>query len=454
MASHYDAAIVGFGAAGSFLAGLLAKDKKKVVLIERDRTNFGGSCPNKACIPTKFLLHLAKLCPDGDRSFPDNAVRYASAVEEKNRLTAGLRQGSYDSLASSGVDIEVGNGSFVDSHTLRIDRDGGTGTVTADAIFLDTGSRSVMPDIPGLADCPRVYDSTSLIDEKALPKQLVIIGGGYIGIEFAGIYRNFGSEVTILQRGPAIVPREDDDMRKAITDRIGDMGIRLRTGASVVAVRNRDDAAEVVVERDSGDEVLRADAVLVATGRVPVTDGLSPEKAGLSLTDKGGIRVDTRLRTDAPHIYVMGDAAGAMQFTYIASDDARIAYDNHYGEAKRTTENRGAVPFCTFFDPTFSRVGLTEGQAREKGIDYSVHSAAASAVAKAKLLGRGKPVGLMKGIVDKTTNRLVGVHLFCEESHEMITVAKVAIDAGLDYRMLRDLVIPHPTMNEAYNTFL
>ncbi len=450
MAEHYDAAVIGFGKAGKTMAEKLAGMGKKVLMAERSDQMYGGSCPNVACLPTKLLL-LSKLCSAEERSFAEKASRYADAIAEKQRFTAKQRQSNYNRLAKAGVTIVTGQASFADSHRIDIACETGSQQATADYFFINAGSRPFIPDIPGLKNCRNAYTSESLLNRSELPKRLLILGGGYIGLEFAGIYRNFGSEVTILQDGKTFLPREDEEIAQAILTRLGDMGVRFQPGAKVKEVRENNGEVEAVGEIDGQKQSWRCDAILVATGRRPNTQDLHVEKAGVTLTPKSGILTDKHLRTAAPHIFAMGNIVGGMLFTYISLDDFRIVYDCLFGESKRTTENRGAVPFSTFFDPSFSRVGVTEREAREQGREIKVFRAPASVVPKANVLGRGQPVGLLKAVVDKETDRLLGVHLFCEESHEPIHLAKLAIDANMPYTVLRDMIISHPTMCEAYN---
>lgn len=461
---HYDAAIIGFGKGGKTLAGALAAAGKDVAVIEQSPRMYGGTCINVACIPTKTLVHAAALSQAQGGTFAERAARYAAAIDEKDRVTGMLRGKNYHKIADlPNVDVIDGRASFVDATHLVIEpaaaADAAADATTdataaapqqieADRIFINTGARPFVPPIPGI-DSPRVFVSETLLDLRDLPKRFVIIGGGYIGLEFASLYANFGSQVTVVQDTEEFIPREDAAIAVSVLASLENRGIRVVRSARVVRIDREAAQDAVVVEVAGTEERIPADAVLVATGRRPNVEGLALDAAGVELTERGAVRADEHLRTTAPNIHAMGDVVGGLQFTYISLDDFRIVKDDLLGEGARTTENRGAVPYSVFLDPPFSRVGMTEQEARDAGFAVNVAELPAAAIPKAQLLG--KPVGLLKAVVDADTNRLLGVHLFCEESHEMINTAKLAIDVGLPYQTLRDAIYTHPTMSEAFN---
>lgn len=455
---HYDAAIIGFGKGGKTLAGALAAAGQSVAVIEQSPRMYGGTCINVACIPTKTLVHAAALSQAQGGTFAERAARYAAAIDEKDRVTGMLRGKNYHKLADApNVDVIDGRASFVDATHLAIEPTAAADApaapaepqrIEADRIFVNTGARPFVPPIPGV-DSPRVFVSETLLDLRDLPERFVIIGGGYIGLEFASMYANFGSQVTVLQDTEQFIPREDAAIASAVLASLEDRGIRIVRSARVVRIDHEAAQDDVVVEVAGTEERIPADAVLVATGRRPNVEGLGLERAGVELTERGAVRTDEHLRTTAPNIHAMGDVVGGLQFTYISLDDFRIVKDDLLGDGARTTENRGAVPYSVFLDPPFSRVGMTEQEARDAGFSVKLAELPAAAIPKAQVLG--KPVGLLKAVVDADTDRLLGVHLFCEESHEMINTAKLAIDAGLPYQTLRDAVYTHPTMSEAFN---
>lgn len=451
---HYDAAIIGFGKGGKTLAGALAAAGQSVAMIEQSSRMYGGTCINVACIPTKTLVNAAALSQAQGGTFAERAVRYANAIDEKDLVTGMLRGKNYHKIADlPNVDVINGRASFVDATHLTIDPTGTNGEtapqhIKAERIFINTGARPFVPPIPGI-DSPRVFFSETLLDLRELPERFTVIGGGYIGLEFASMYANFGSQITVVQDTEEFIPREDAAIAASVLASLENRGIRVVRGARVTRIENEEAQVVVVADVAGGEERVPADAVLVATGRRPNVEGLELEAAGVQLTERGAVRTNERLRTTADNIWAMGDVVGGLQFTYISLDDFRIVKDALLGEGVRTTENRGAIPYSVFLDPPFSRVGLTEQEARDAGFNVKLAELPAAAIPKAQLLG--KPVGLLKAVVDADTDRVLGVHLFCEESYEMINTAKLAIDAGLPYQTLRDAIYTHPTMSEAYN---
>ena len=445
-----DAAVIGFGKGGKTLAGALAAAGKTVALVEKSPKMYGGTCINVACIPTKSLVHSAALSAAQGGTFSERAARYATAIDEKDRVTGLLRSKNYRKLADlPNVEVVDGAASFADATHLTVAKPDGTReTIEAAQAFINTGARPFVPPIPGV-DGPRVHVSETLLDVRTLPERLVIIGGGYIGMEFASMYANFGSRVTVVQNEDAFLPREDAEIAAAVLDSVEGRGIQVIRGAGVRRIDDEADQAVVTVEISGAEEHLPADAVLVATGRRPNVDGLNLEAAGVELTERGAVRTDEHLRTTAPNIWALGDVAGGLQFTYISLDDSRIVKADVLDDGARTTANRGTVPYSVFLDPPFSRAGMTEQEARDAGFDVKVAKLPAAAIPKAQLLQ--KPTGLLKAVVDAGTGRILGAHLFCEESYEMINTIKLAMDAGLPYQVLRDAVYTHPTMSEAFN---
>lgn len=445
-----DAAVIGFGKGGKTLAGAFAAAGKTVALVEKSPKMYGGTCINVACIPTKSLVHSAALSAAQGGTFSERAARYATAVDEKDRVTGLLRSKNYRKLADlPNVEVVDGTASFADATHLTVAKPDGTReTIETAQAFINTGARPFVPPIPGV-DGPRVHVSETLLDVRTLPERLVIIGGGYIGMEFASMYANFGSQVTVVQNEDAFLPREDAEIAAAVLDSVEGRGIRVIRGAGVRRIDDEADQAVVTVEISGAEERLPADAVLVATGRRPNVDGLNLEAAGVELTERGAVRTDEHLRTTAPNIWALGDVAGGLQFTYISLDDSRIVKADVLGDGARTTANRGTVPYSVFLDPPLSRAGMTEQEARAAGFDVKVAKLPAAAIPKAQLLQ--KPTGLLKAVVDAGTGRILGAHLFCEESYEMINTIKLAMDAGLPYQVLRDAVYTHPTMSEAFN---
>lgn len=447
---HVDAVVIGFGKGGKTLAAALAQAGQQVVVVERSSQMYGGTCINVACIPTKALVNDAAASAARGGAFEEKAERYRAAVERKDDLTAMLRGKNYHKLADHpNVTVLTGEASFVGPRRVAVVSDGAREELEAERVFINTGARPFVPPIPGLVKCKRAYVSETMLALKALPRRLAVIGGGYIGMEFASMYANFGSQVVIIQDGADFLPREDEEVARAVLERLEARGIRVVRSATVREVLDGAEAAVLSVETEGGLERLEADAVLVATGRRPNVEGLHPEVAGVALTPRGAVQTDEHLRTTAPGVWALGDVTGGLQFTYLSLDDYRIVRSDVLGDGLRTTQNRGAIPYSVFMDPPLSCVGLTEKEAREMGLEVKTGSLQVSAIPRAHVVQN--PIGMLKAVVDVRTGHILGAHLFCEDSHEIINQIKLAMDAGLPYTALRDAVYTHPTMSEALN---
>ena len=448
--TKYDAVIIGFGKGGKTMAGALGAAGKKVALIEKSDRMYGGTCINVGCIPTKSLVYRAGLAAAKGGSFEEKAAAYKAAMEQKEDLTARLRGKNYQKLDSNpNITVIDGTASFQSPHVVEVEKDGRTFQVEGEQIFINTGSSAFIPPIEGLKGNPYVYTSEGLLNLTRLPARLVIIGGGYIGVEFSSIYASFGSKVTILQDGDIFLPREDEEIAGAVRESLESRGIRVMTGVKVKALEQAGGKALVAVDNGKEVQKLEAEAVLVATGRRPNTAGLNLEAAGVEIGPRGGIVTDDSLTTTAPHIYAMGDVRGGLQFTYISLDDFRIVKSKVLGDGSYTLKERGAVPYSVFLIPPFSRVGLSEKEAVEKGYKVKVARLAAAAIPKAQVLEQ--PAGLLKAVIDEETGLILGAHLFCQESYEMINMIKLAMDAKVPYQVLGDTIYTHPTMSEAFN---
>ena len=441
--TKYDAVIIGFGKGGKTMAGALGAAGKKVALIEKSDRMYGGTCINVGCIPTKSLVYRAGLAAAKGGSFEEKAAAYKAAMEQKEDLTARRRGKNYQKLDSNpNITVIDGTASFQSPHVVEVEKDGKTFQVEGEQIFINTGSSAFIPPIEGLKGNPYVYTSEGLLNLTELPSRLVIIGGGYIGVEFSSIYASFGSKVTILQDGDIFLPREDEEIAGAVRESLESRGIRVMTGVKVKALEQAEGKALVAVDNGKEVQKLEAEAVLVATGRRPNTAGLNLEAAGVEIGPRGGIVTDDSLTTTAPHIYAMGDVRGGLQFTYISLDDFRIVKSKVLGDGSYTLKERGAVPYSVFLIPPFSRVGLSEKEAVEKGYKVKVARLAAAAIPKAQVLEQ--PAGLLKAVIDEETGLILGAHLFCQESYEMINMIKLAMDAKVPYQVLRDTIYTHP----------
>mgnify|MGYP002601434131 CR=1 FL=1 len=446
---HYDVIIIGGGPGGTTAAKELAAGGKKVAIIE-DK-HWGGTCLNCGCIPTKTLVYEAhkSLCR-GERSFEEKAADYRRAIARKNEVTGFLRGKNYAMLADrDNVDVITGTASFVSPHEVEVKTADKTLLLSGERIFINPGGETVIPPIEGVRENPRVYTSTTMLELEDLPRRLVILGGGYIALEFASFYAEFGSRVTILERGSRFLAREDADVADSVRKALENKGVTIITGASASAVRDAGDEAEVRFILDGTEQALPADAILLATGRRPLTAGLNLEAAGVKTTEQGAIAVDERLQTSVPHIWALGDVKGVPQFTYISLDDFRIVRDALYGEGKRVASDRDPA-YTVFMDPPLGRVGLTEQAARDKNLDIKVAVLPAAAIPRLM----GETTGMLKAVVDAKTGAILGCALHCADAGEMINVVETAIRAGKGYTFLRDMIYTHPSMTEALNDLL
>lgn len=449
---HYDAIIIGFGKGGKTLAGRLAAAGKTVALAEMDSGMYGGTCPNVGCIPSKFLIEKAAKA-NLTAAAKERSAYYRQAILDKRTLTGALRKVNFDKLDKmEQVTIYNGRARFTGPHTVEVigTSSGETVLLESGQIFINTGSTPFLPPIEGIGSTPGVYTSAQLLDLEVLPERLVIIGGGYIGLEFASMYAGFGSQVTVLQNEAAFLPREDEDIAAAIRDLLEKKGIRFLMGTQAKGIEPGSHGGPCVTADQDGQTVqLDADAVLVATGRIPNTAGLGCEAAGVELTSRGAVKVDEGMRTSAPGIWAMGDVTGGRQHTYLSLDDSRVVWSQLFGDGSHTVASRGSIPYSVFLSTPYSRVGLNEQEARDAGLPVQIFRLPASAIPKAKVLGAAG--GVLKAVVHGETGRILGAMLLCPESYEMVNVVKLAMDLDADYTVLRDQIFTHPTMTEALN---
>lgn len=447
---RYDAIIIGFGKGGKTLASALAASGKQVAVVEGSEKMYGGTCINVGCIPSKSLVHRAEQSVIQGGDFEKKARRYTEAIHEKARLTEMLRKKNYDKLNNNpNITVLTGTASFLNEQQIIVHLADHTEELEAKQIFINTGALPFIPPIEGLSNSRYVYKSETLLELETLPKRLVIIGGGYIGMEFASIYANFGSQVTVIQDGSLFLPREDEEIAQEVLRNLTNRGVEVMLSTTIRSIEDEGGFAIITLQTESDSKTIAADAILVATGRRPNVEGLHLEAAGVELTTRGAVKTDKQLRTTSPHIWAMGDVVGGLQFTYISLDDYRIVASQLLKDGKRNLENRGAVPYSVFFSPPFSRVGLSEKEAQEQGYEVKIARLPAAAIPKAQILGQ--PIGLLKAVIDAKTNCILGAHLFCAESHEMINLIKLAMDANVSYTVLRDSIFTHPTMSEGLN---
>ena len=449
----FDVIIIGFGKGGKTLAAEFAKRGQKIAIIERSDKMYGGTCINIGCIPTKTLVHQAKMASAlKDATFEERSEFYRNAVSVKESVTSALRNKNYHNLADNpNVTVYTGIGSFVSADVVAVRTATEEIRLTSKQIIINTGAETVIPPIEGIAGNPFVYTSTSIMELADLPRRLVIIGGGYIGLEFASMYASFGSQVTVLESYPELIAREDRDIAASVKETLEKKGIVFRMNAKVQSVNRVEDKAIVTFADSQTNEVfvLEADAVLLATGRRPNTKDLNLEVAGVEVDVRGAIIVDEYLKTTNPNIRAVGDVKGGLQFTYISLDDYRIVREDLFGDKERRTGDRNPVSYSVFIDPPLSRIGLNEEEARRQNRDIIVKKLPVMAIPRAKTLGETD--GLLKAIIDKNTGKILGCVLFAPDSGEVINTVAVAMKTGQDYTFLRDFIFTHPSMSEALN---
>jgi pyruvate/2-oxoglutarate dehydrogenase complex dihydrolipoamide dehydrogenase (E3) component len=365
--------------------------------------------------------------------------------DRKRQMVNDLIEVHRGRYAASGADLIMGEGRFIAPKTLEVQADDGSVQLIAgDRIFLNTGTRAAVPEIPGMA-AAQPLTHVEALELDHLPEHLIIIGGGYVGLEFAQAIRRFGSRVTIVQRRSQLAPREDSDVAEAVLHLFADEGIDVLLNSEPLDISGHSGSQVVVrVQTPEGIRTNEGSDILVATGRVPNTAGIGLDLAGVELDDRGYVKVNDRLETTAPDVLAMGDCAGSPQFTHIAYDDFRIVRDNLNG-GNRTTRDR-LVPYCTFTDPEIGRIGLNEAEAQQSGVSYRLARIPAAAVLRTRTLSETR--GFLKALVATDSDRILGFTAFCTGAGELIGVVQVAMMAGLPYTALRDATLLHPTMAE------
>ena len=448
----YDVIIIGFGKAGKTLAGFLAGKGQNVALIEESDKMYGGTCINVGCIPSKSLVNSVERLENKDLStFTERKDYYEKSVDKKEALITALRGKNYEMLASKeNIDIYNGKGSFVSNKIVNIEKNGENIQIEGEKIFINTGSETIIPNIKGLKESKNILTSKSLMELKELPRKLVIIGAGYIGLEFASTYAGFGSEVVIIDASDDILKREEKEAADRVKKILEAKGVTFYLNSKVEEIFDDENDSSIAISNGNGEIIqFNGDKILVAIGRKANTQGLELEKAGVQVDERGNIIVNEKLETTAPNIWALGDVKGGLQFTYISLDDFRIIRDNVYGNGNRSLNDRNVVPYTTFLSTPLSRVGLSEKEAIEKGFDVKVGKIEAMAIPKGKI--EGKSEGFLKVVVDAKTDKILGATLLCNTSHEMINIIALAMKGNLPYQIIRDMIFTHPTMSESLN---
>lgn len=445
----YDAIVIGAGQAGGPLAGALAQAGRRTALIEREHV--GGTCVNEGCTPTKTMVasgrvaYLARRGVEYGVETGPIRVDLARVRERKRAIVKSFREGSQRRLeATPGLDLVFGEARFTGPCTVAVNGR----TLQAEAVFINTGGRPAEPDVEGMERVDPL-NSTSIMELDRVPEHLIVIGGGYIGLEFAQMFRRFGAQVTVIQRGRQLLPLEDEDIAEAVLEILRQDGVEVLLQATPrCAAPAPEGGVRLVVATPSGDVTVEGSRVLLAAGRVPNTDRLEPAAAGITTDAKGFIVVNDRLETSAPGVWALGDVKGGPAFTHISYDDYRIIRTNLLQGGSATTKSR-LVPYTVFMDPQLGRIGLNEREAKKQGRRYRVSRMPMSYVARALEMDESR--GVMKVLVDPETRQLLGATILGIEGGELMAMLQLAMMGNLPYDRLRDAVFAHPTLAESLN---
>jgi len=452
---QFDTLVLGSGAGGKLLAWQAGKAGQRVAVVERKW--IGGACPNVACLPSKNVIFSARavhLARDGQQYGATTgpiAVSMEAVRKRKRDMVDDLVALHWDNYRSAKVDVVLGNGRFVAPKTVEVRlNDGGTRVLTGDKVFINVGTHATIPDIPGLhAAAPLTHIEALELDH--VPPHLVVLGGGYVGLELAQACRRFGSQVTIIEHGAQLIGREDQDIADEIRQILANEGIQVYLASDVLHVTGRSgEAVRLVLRTPDGETVVAGSDILTAIGRTPNTRDIGLEQVGVMLDDRGYIRVNDRLETTAPGVWAVGECAGSPQFTHVSEDDFKIISENLAGGNRRTTDR--LIPYCMFTDPPLAHVGLTEREAQRQNVSVRVAKMPTGVVLRSQATGETQ--GFMKLLVNAADDRIVGFTMIGAEAGEVMAAMQIAILAGLPYTKLQDAIFAHPTMAEGLGVLL
>ncbi|HAU1193176.1 TPA: mercuric reductase [Legionella pneumophila] len=457
MVLQFDTIILGGGKGGKTLAMDLAKSGQKVAMVENNQ--IGGTCINVACIPTKTLVQAAKVAhfcrkaKDYGLNTKLEAIDFKAIRARKDAVVKGMREANLKQFLDSGMDLMLGHGHFIGPKMIEVilssPRDNQkTLHIIADKIIINTGALPFIPPIMGL-DKVNYYTNDSLMNTDSVPQHLLIIGGGYIGLEFAQIFRRFGAEITVIEASREFLSREDKDIAEQVLQTLSNEGIQFAIDTKINAIRQ--EQTEVIIEanRQGQSEIIRGTALLVAVGRMANTAGLHLDKTGVELDERGFIKVNEYLETTAAGIWALGDVKGGAQFTHLSLDDYRLVKHNLQNPQEKLSSQNRLIPYTVFLDPELARIGLTEAQARSQGRPIKIAKIPAAAIPRAKT--QGETIGVLKAVIDTETDLILGVSIFCAEAGEILGGIQLAMELGVPYQKLRDMMFAHPTLVEGIN---
>lgn len=451
---EYRAIIIGTGQAGNPLAKALASAGWKTAVIESDHV--GGTCVNYGCTPTKTMVasarvaHLVSRAGEYGIEIPSYATNLKTVMARKNEIVNSFRKGGQKGLEKTpNLDLIFGFARFVGPHQVEVAKNsGGKIVLNGEFIVINSGAKPQIPEIPGIDEIDYL-DSSSVMDLEIIPDHLVVIGGGYIGLEFGQMFRRFGSSVTIIQRGNQLLSREDDDVAETVATILEGEKIKVLLNSRVAAVKKTSKGQlDISVDMDGTECALKASHLLVAVGRTPASADLQLDKAGISTDPRGFIKVNHNLETNVPGVYAMGDVKGGPAFTHISYDDYRILRGFFLQGTNRTIKDR-LVPYTVFIDPQLGRVGLTEKEAKAMGINYRLAKLPMTYVARA--LESAETRGFMKALVDKDSGKILGCAILGIEGGEIMSLLQVAMMGNLHYSRIKEGIFAHPTLSESLN---
>ncbi len=449
----YEAIIIGSGQAGNPLMTDLSGRGQTVAMIEMNE--LGGSCINFGCTPTKTLIASSNLHHRVQNSeklgvFAKNVeLDFKKVMQRKNDIVKAFRSSIEKSIErNENIDLYKGKASFLDNHTILIElNDGREQRIKAEKIFINSGSKPNILPLKGLETVP-YYDSTSIMELDELPEHLIILGTGYIALEFGQMFRRFGSKVTLIGRGDKIIKHEDQDISNRVQKILEEDGIEFLLNTETTEVKSSDRKVVLHYEKDNMKSKIDCTHFMLATGRVPVTKELNLENTDVKIDDHGDIQVDEKLKTNVNHIYALGDVKGGPQFTHIAYDDYRIVIDDLFGKGERNINDR-MIPYTLFIEPQLGRVGLTEAQAKENGFDIEIGKLEMKHLGRA--IEEGVTKGFMKAVINKENHEILGVAILGYQGGEILAMVQIAMMAGMKYEQLRDGIFTHPSLSEALN---
>jgi pyruvate/2-oxoglutarate dehydrogenase complex dihydrolipoamide dehydrogenase (E3) component len=446
---EYDLVVLGSGAGSKLAAWTLAQQGKRVAVIERKY--IGGSCPNIACLPSKNIVHSAKVASYFRRRkefgivTKDFTIDMSAVRDRKRRMVSGEVDAHLDNYKRSGAELILGSGRFIGPKTLEATLpDGKSRRLRGTNVIIGTGTRAALDPIPGLADAQPLTHVEAL-ELSEIPEHLLVIGGGYVGLELSQAMRRFGSKVSVIERNDRLVHREDEDVTNAVRSLFEDEGIDIVLNAQIKRISGKSGkSVRIIVEQNGVEKALEGTHLLVAAGRTPNAAGIGLELAGIEVTDRGYVKVNERLETTAPGVFAVGDVAGSPHFTHISVDDFRVVLAGLTG-GKRVTTGR-QVPFCLFTDPEFARIGLSEKEAKARGIAYRLFKIPMTGVLRTHTLSETR--GFLKALVETEGDRILGFSAFGVDAGEIMSGVQIAMIAGLPYTALRDAILAHPTLLE------